>query len=594
MLNPVTSPRIKDNRLFKLLVTFIASCLMSVSGMCASPNHYSFDPVDKEFDSIASLLAGKEFSRTLTDADWRKTSMLTAIANHRNDRLLKARAIFWKIRLGQLNAQPDTCITALEKAKSLVPKEREFDYAAIAYQLAGNYERTGQYYTAYQLLQEAIPIFAAHGDYYFLGNAQLLLGLLYSTIEQKDLALEEIRKAGESYTKAHYPTNRIKYFEAELEKNIPETIRLLKESLVDGHTDPGMTIQSYIALASIFTTSNMPDSAKFYLDEGWKLYNDKIPDNRPLGSLLALHEASVAMHAGNFTEALPHLDKARSLLGDTSSEYWLKEIYRSYYIVYDRLGNRDKAYSYLVKYKDAFENQYRELQQQEVPKAYAREAINKQKAMLAEIEHERRIQHDRMVIVILVVVALLVIAASVLIYLYQRFKMKKIENRELRSNLEQEMIITRLNRENFEKDLQKKECEISSSVLLLSNKNDVLQQISEITKDYADKGRIPGDYVQKINEAVGSSIRNDDGWSRFKLHFDSVHPSFFIKLKEISGELSENDLRLCAYIHIGMRSKDIAAMLGVSPASINTNRYRLRKKLKLAKDDNLEDFIRKI
>ena len=176
----------------------------------------------------------------------------------------------------------------------------------------------------------------------------------------------------------------------------------------------------------------------------------------------------------------------------------------------------------------------------------------------------------------------------------QRMKHRKIENRELRSNLEREMVIKRLNSENCERDMKKKDCEISSSVLLLSNKNDVLQQIGEITKKYYQDGKIPLEYVGQVNSLVRDSIKGDDEWTRFKIHFDSVHPDFFTKLKNISAKLTENDLRLCAYLRIGMRAKDIASMLSVSPASVNTNRYRIRKKLGLEKDDSLDDFIRRI
>ena len=93
---------------------------------------------------------------------------------------------------------------------------------------------------------------------------------------------------------------------------------------------------------------------------------------------------------------------------------------------------------------------------------------------------------------------------------------------------------------------------------------------------------------------VSDSLKGDDEWNRFKIHFEKVHPDFFNKLKSESNELTENDLRLCAYIKIGMRAKDIAAMLSVSPASVNTNRYRLRRKLGLTKEDSLDDYIRKI
>ena len=73
-----------------------------------------------------------------------------------------------------------------------------------------------------------------------------------------------------------------------------------------------------------------------------------------------------------------------------------------------------------------------------------------------------------------------------------------------------------------------------------------------------------------------------------------MHPGFFTKLKERYSELTENDLRLCAYLRIGLRTKEIATMLTVSPASINTARYRMRKKLNLAKDESLDDLIRAV
>lgn len=62
----------------------------------------------------------------------------------------------------------------------------------------------------------------------------------------------------------------------------------------------------------------------------------------------------------------------------------------------------------------------------------------------------------------------------------------------------------------------------------------------------------------------------------------------------MAPELTENDLRLCAYIRIGMRAKEIASMLQVTSASVNTHRYRLRKKLGLDKDASLDDFVRDI
>ena len=43
-----------------------------------------------------------------------------------------------------------------------------------------------------------------------------------------------------------------------------------------------------------------------------------------------------------------------------------------------------------------------------------------------------------------------------------------------------------------------------------------------------------------------------------------------------------------------MRAKQIAEMLSVTPDSVNTARYRLRKKLGLERGEKLDDYIRRV
>ena len=234
------------------------------------------------------------------------------------------------------------------------------------------------------------------------------------------------------------------------------------------------------------------------------------------------------------------------------------------------------------------------IRSQDIPKAQAREAIAGHNDSRRLLEQDAELSRRFMYMSILVCVVVLLVCAVLFVYFRQRLKIKKVENRELRNNLQQEALIYSMNRKNFEQDIKQKECEISSSTLLLANKNEVLQQISDITRKYQEMGSIPAEYVKQVNDVIGDSLKNDDEWQRFKLHFDSVHPDFFVKLKEAGTGLTENDLRLCAYIRIGMRAKQIAEMLSVSPDSVNSNRYRLRKKLKIQKGDSLDDFIRKI
>ena len=69
--------------------------------------------------------------------------------------------------------------------------------------------------------------------------------------------------------------------------------------------------------------------------------------------------------------------------------------------------------------------------------------------------------------------------------------------------------------------------------------------IFENKPDIKNEGTISNSYMKKINEAIDRRQKSDDDWNRLKMHFKRVVPRFFIKLKERSCELTENDLRLC-------------------------------------------------
>jgi DNA-binding CsgD family transcriptional regulator len=77
----------------------------------------------------------------------------------------------------------------------------------------------------------------------------------------------------------------------------------------------------------------------------------------------------------------------------------------------------------------------------------------------------------------------------------------------------------------------------------------------------------------------------------FEIQMDELHQDFFRKLKEKYPELSNNDLRWCAYLKIGLNSKEIADILNIQPSSAYISRSRLRKKLNLDAEEDLFTFL---
>ncbi|MEA3446274.1 MAG: LuxR C-terminal-related transcriptional regulator, partial [Bacteroidota bacterium] len=93
---------------------------------------------------------------------------------------------------------------------------------------------------------------------------------------------------------------------------------------------------------------------------------------------------------------------------------------------------------------------------------------------------------------------------------------------------------------------------------------------------------------------IKDNIDSDNDWQQFKLHFEEVHIGFFDNLKTNYPGLTQNELKLCAYLRINLSSKEIAQMLHNTSDTINKSRYRLRKKLNLSNEDDLIEFIRNV
>lgn len=80
----------------------------------------------------------------------------------------------------------------------------------------------------------------------------------------------------------------------------------------------------------------------------------------------------------------------------------------------------------------------------------------------------------------------------------------------------------------------------------------------------------------------------------FTLSMGEVHPDFYRALEERFPTLTLRDRRLCGFLYLGMSNREIAAHTGREVRSVESARNRLRKKLGLDLNADLEDFLRKL
>ncbi len=136
---------------------------------------------------------------------------------------------------------------------------------------------------------------------------------------------------------------------------------------------------------------------------------------------------------------------------------------------------------------------------------------------------------------------------------------------------------------------------LASNTLLLIQKNEILNNL----KDNLSALNIPASHpinskIKQLLQIVKANLDFDSDWMKFRLHFLQVHPDFFEDLRKKHISLSNNDIRLCAYIKMGMGIHETAKLMGVNDNSVQKARYRLKKKLGLKKGDDLDEYLNAI
>lgn len=105
-------------------------------------------------------------------------------------------------------------------------------------------------------------------------------------------------------------------------------------------------------------------------------------------------------------------------------------------------------------------------------------------------------------------------------------------------------------------------------------------------------------FIQRLNRRVQTyqKRRNKEmGKHRVERQEDTLSEEVFVnRLVQIHPSLTPHDLILCTLLRKNYSSKEIAKELNITSASVNTARYRLRKKLAMDKKADLNIYLRKI
>ena len=155
-------------------------------------------------------------------------------------------------------------------------------------------------------------------------------------------------------------------------------------------------------------------------------------------------------------------------------------------------------------------------------------------------------------------------------YNYQKEKGSRLE-------LEKEKVLAELDQKNRE---------LVSKANFIIQRNDYLKNLQKkitTTQEQEDYSSV------MVSKELDKVINSEKSYDEFDKMFVNVYPDFYNKLNQIS-KLSQTDLRLASYIKMNRNNNEIADISGISLRTVESQRYRLTKKLNLENQD-LNSFL---
>ncbi len=178
-----------------------------------------------------------------------------------------------------------------------------------------------------------------------------------------------------------------------------------------------------------------------------------------------------------------------------------------------------------------------------------------------------------------------------------RLKQLEMEKKLSMQKMQHQHELLLLRQEKLEKEVQFKSEDLANSANELIKRKKLLNKLHvEIEKQQEEKDKNTiAPSMRRLSRELERQLKLDKEETKLFEHgFNTVHEQFFTKLLEQYPELTPQDLKLAAYLRMNLGSKEIAPLLSITVRSVELKRYRLRKKIQLDENVNLNEFMMRL
>jgi len=527
---------------------------------------------------IVFLFSGNEIKAQWDDPD----SLKNVIANSDNDTVIAHNYNKLSFLYNGINLD-----------SSLFFAERGYEYASeILYDLEINrsykhfgrcYAQLHKYNLALHYLERALILDSSYLNEGALAETFLMLGNVYRYMERYSLALEFDSLAYSIFKM--FPKDQVIYYNIaaclvnigrdhyeldQMDSAVAYYSRFINHIGREGNAY--FLFYYYARMGDVYFEDPVTyDLAKSYYDTASHYANVSGQSNE-LG-YLNNRLGKISIETGQYDLALKFLGEATSYADKHGSADMYLENIKYFADYFNAIGEAEEANKFmleLIDLKDSIFKKDNAVMLAEFEVIHRTMEKENQILVLEEDKLQERIQ--RILFTTMAIVAGFII---LLIIIYIRWRGIKTKNEKKKLNDE----------------LDLKERELTSNALSLVKRNEVLTQTSDRLSGSISK-------LKEENQLIIRQIVNDlkmelsdSAWGDFEMRFLRVHPDFYSRLRNEFPDISPAELKLASLIRLGMSTKEIASITGLTSRSVEVSRSRLRKRINLPSEKNLQSFL---
>lgn len=247
----------------------------------------------------------------------------------------------------------------------------------------------------------------------------------------------------------------------------------------------------------------------------------------------------------------------------------LKLTYQSLSKADSMLGNYKQAFEYYklyILYRDSLVNEEATKKSLQLKMQY--ESDKKDAAAKAEIQQRN-----------LIIMAIL-FSATIALLVINRQRLKSKYRRQ----------IAEQDKQRVEQEMESARAELKMFTQNIIEKTNLIEKLELQVKAH----EYNTDEHQIIEELSHQTILTEDDWLKFKTLFEKTHPRFFAKLKEKANDITLAEQRMAALTRLHLTTKQMAALLGISPNSVIKTKQRLRQRFNFETDFHVEEFLSRL